>query len=158
MNMWKVPYQPGKLEAIGYKGNKEVSHINVETTGEPVKIELIVDRKTMAGDGWDAMPVTVRVLDAKGRPVPTSDLPIEFEISGPGSIIGLGNGDANSHEPEKGNKRSLYNGLAQVIVQSKEGGSGQLVLTAKCKGLTNGNVAIMVTPASTIPFVAAIGQ
>ena len=32
MNTWIVPYQPGKLEAIGYKGKKEVSHFVVETT------------------------------------------------------------------------------------------------------------------------------
>ena len=119
-----------------------------------MKIELIPDRKIIAGDGWDALPVTVRVLDSKNRPVETADLPIHFEIDGPGSIIGLGNGDANSHEPEKGNKRNLYNGLAQVILQSKEDGSKQITLTAKADGLADGKVSIIVTPAKPIPFVA----
>jgi beta-galactosidase len=156
MNTWKVPYQPGKLEAIGYKNGKQVSHFVIETTGKPESIELIPDRKAIAGEGWDAVPITVRVLDAKGRPVQNANLPIEFEVSGPGSIIGTGNGDANSHEPDKGNKRNLYNGLAQVILQSKAGGSGQLVLTAKSKGLKNGNVSITVNPATEVPFVSII--
>ena len=154
MNTWKVPYHPGKLEAIGYKNNKEVSHFVVETTGAPAKLELIANRKTLAGEGWDAVPVTVRVLDAKGRPLQNANIPVEFEVSGPGAIIGVGNGDANSHEPDKANKRSLYNGLAQVILQSKEGGSGQLILTAKSAGLKDGTVSITVTPAAQIPFVA----
>ena len=60
--------------------------------------------------------------------MPTANLPVEFEISGPGAIIGVGNGDPTSHEPDKGSKRSLFNGLAQVIVQSQRGGAGNLVL------------------------------
>lgn len=134
MNQWEVGYAPGRLEAVGKTGGKVVAHALVETTGAPVALRLTPDRPGLAGDGRDAMPVTVEALDAKGRPVPTANLPVTFEITG-GRIIGLGNGDANSHEPEKGDARRLYNGLAQVIVQSEEGGQGALVLRAKTPGL-----------------------
>ncbi|MBC7886950.1 MAG: glycoside hydrolase family 2 protein [Ferruginibacter sp.] len=153
MNTWQVPYQPGKIEAVSFKGGKEVARFAVETTGDPVSVQLIADRETIAGEGWDAVPVTVRVLDAKGRAVENANLPIEFEISGPGNIIGLANGNPNSHEAEKGNKRSLYNGLAQVILQSKAGSLGKLVLTAKSKGLKDAVVSITVTDAPKIPMV-----
>jgi len=156
MNAWEVPYQPGKLEAIGYKGGEKVSHFVVETTGQPVKLQLIADRAAIAADGWDAVPVTVRVVDAKGHPVENANLPVEFEVSGPGAIIGLGNGDANSHEPDKGNRRSLYNGLAQVILQSKERATGELILTAKSKGLISASVSINVLAAPQIPFVPVL--
>ena len=33
-------------------------------------------------------------------------------------LIGVGNGDPNCHESDKEPKRSLFNGLAQVILQS----------------------------------------
>jgi hypothetical protein len=87
-------------------------------------------------------------LDGLGRSVPTANLSVEFEITGAGSIIGIGNGDPNSHEPEKGNKRSLYNGLAQIIIQSQRGGSGNLTLTASAKGLDSGTttISIQATP------------
>lgn len=150
MNSWTVPYNPGSLEAIGYKGGKEVSRFKVETTGEPVSLQLIPDRLSLAGDGLDAMPVTVQVLDTKGRPIPTANIPIEFEISRAGSIIGLGNGDPNSHEPEKGNKRSLFNGLAQVIIQSKAAETGVLTLTAKAKGLKLATININVTESNQV--------
>ncbi|MBC7721750.1 MAG: DUF4982 domain-containing protein, partial [Pedobacter sp.] len=154
MVTWNVPYQVGKLEAVGYTNGKEVSRFKVETTTEPVSIELIPDRTTIVGDGWDAMPVTVRVLDAKGRPVQTSNLPIEFEVTGAGTIIGLGNGDANSHEPDKGNKRSLYNGLAQVILQSKTNSAGSLTLIAKSGNLKSASITINVKDTFQIPVVA----
>ncbi len=140
---WTVPYQPGKLSAIGYNGGKEVVRFAVETTGEPVSLQLIADRKSMVNDGHDAMPVTVQALDAKGRAVPTTNIPVEFEIAGSGEIIGLGNGNPNSHEPEKGNKRNLFNGLAQVILQSNHT-AGSVTLTAKAKGMKPATITLPV--------------
>jgi len=120
-----------------------VAHAVVETTGAPVALRLTPDRAAMAGDGRDAQPITVEALDARGRPVPTANLPVSFEIAG-GRIIGLGNGDANSHEPEKGDARRLYNGLAQVIVQTSEGGSGALALRARAEGVKPAEARIAV--------------
>lgn len=153
MNTWSVPYKPGKLEAIGYKNGKVVSRVKVETTGQPVRMQLIPYRDELAGDGRDAMPVTVEVLDSKGRHVPTADNMIEFAITGPAKIIGLGNGDPNSHELEKGNKRSLFNGLAQVIIQATEG-SGEVTLTANSAGMNPVNLIIPVNEVDLVPFVA----
>jgi beta-galactosidase len=158
MNEWHVPYAPGRLEAVGKTAGKVVAHAVVETTGAPVALRLTPDRAglagaSLAGDGRDAAPITVEALDAKGRPVPTANLPVSFEIAG-GRIIGLGNGDANSHEPEKGNARRLYNGLAQVIVQTEEGGSGLLTLRAQAQGLTSAEAKIAVRPDRGPPTVA----
>jgi beta-galactosidase len=153
MNEWRVPYAPGRLEAVGKRGGKVVAHAVVETTGAPVALRLTPDRASLAGDGRDATPITVEALDAKGRPVPTANLPMSFEITG-GRIIGLGNGDANSHEPEKGNARRLYNGLAQVIVQTQEGGSGVLSLRAQAEGLKPAEAKIAVRPDRGPPSVA----
>ncbi len=41
-------------------------------------------------------------------------------MSGEGALIGVGNGDPNCQESDKEPKRSLFNGLAQVIVQSTQ--------------------------------------
>jgi beta-galactosidase len=153
MNTWFLPYAPGKLEAFGYKKGKIVSRYATETTGEPVTLQLIADRAGLKNDGRDAMPVTVQVLDSKGRPVPTANVPVKFELSGGGRIIGLGNGDPNSHEPEKGDSRSLFNGLAQVIVQSNEGATSPLVLTAVAPGLKPATITIPVHPVAALPFV-----
>lgn len=156
MNSWEVPYEAGKLEAVGYRNGKKVSNFTVETTGKPAQIRLTPDRNKIKGDGWDAVPVTVEVLDSKGRAVQTADLPIEFEVQGSGEIIGLGNGDPNSHEMEKGNKRSLFNGLAQVILQSKEGGSGKLILKANSLGLKSAVLSLEVQAVADIPSVGVI--
>jgi beta-galactosidase len=150
---WQVPYAPGRLEAVAKTDGKEVARYSVETTGEPVALRLTPDRTAIANDGDDAVPVTVEALDNDGRPLPTANLLVEFEISGPGKIIGLGNGDPTCHEPDKGNRRTLFNGLAQVILQSQRGNSGNLVLRAKAKGLKPAETIIRVKETSLPPSV-----
>jgi beta-galactosidase len=154
---WTVPYKPGKIEAIGYdKSGKEVSRFKAETTGQSVSLQLIADRSSLMGDGYDAMPITVQAIDAKGRAVPTTNIPVEFEIMGAGSIIGLGNGNPNSHEAEKGTKRKLFNGLAQVIVQSSFDGKGNLTLVAKSAGLKSAQISIPVNEVVQIQSVDVV--
>lgn len=153
MNTWMVPYKPGRLEAIGYKNGKVVSRAKVETTKNPIQIKLTPYRNSLFGDGRDAMPVTVEVVDSRGRHVPTADNMIEFSIIGPARIIGLGNGNPNCHESEKGNKRSLFNGLAQVIIQTEEG-AGEMQLTATASGLKPATLTIPVNRIDPLPSVS----
>lgn len=158
MNTWMVPYKPGKLEAVGYKDGKIVSRKKVETTGEAYCIRLTPDRNSLMGNGCDAMPVTVEVLDRKGRHVPTACHPIEFTISGPAKIIGLGNGNPNCHEPEKGNKRSLFNGLAQVIIQSTEEADGEICLKATSPGIQTTTLVLPSVRKSIASFVPSVAE
>lgn len=153
MNTFQVRYQPGRLEALGMTGGRVVAHAVVETTGAPTALRLTPDRTYLYGDGRDALPVTVEAVDAKGRTVPTANPMATFAVTG-GRLLGLGNGDANSHEPEQGPQRSLYNGLAQAIVQSEPGDPGPLVLRASAPGLTSAQTLIVIRPRAAPPAAA----
>ena len=98
---WNVPYAPGTLLARGFKNGKEILSDRVETTGEPAVVKLTPHRTALHADGRDVSVITVEVLDAEGRHVPTANNEVTFNISGPGRIIGVGNGDPSSHEPDK---------------------------------------------------------
>jgi len=115
---WKARYEPGVIEARGRKGGRIVLTERRETTGPARSIRLSADRRTIDADGQDVALLKVEVLDARGRPIPRADNRIAFHVDGPGRIIGVGNGDPNSHESDKEPRRSLFNGLAQVIVQA----------------------------------------
>lgn len=97
---WTVPYAPGTLMARGYKDGKLQAEEKVETTGVPAALKLTPDRTTINPDGEDISIITVAVTDAQGRVVPVADNLVNFEISGGGRIIGVGNGDPSSHEPD----------------------------------------------------------
>ena len=115
---WKVKYEPGVIEARGSKGGKVVVTEKRETTGGPESIKLTADRTEINADGEDIAVLRVEVLDKDGRLVPTAGNMISFKITGAGALIGVGNGDPNCQESDKEPKRSLFNGLAQVIVQA----------------------------------------
>ena len=115
---WKAKYEPGVIEARASKGGQVVLTEKRETTGPAVAIRLTVDRNEINADGEDVAVLKVEGLDKEGRLVPTADNLIGFKVSGAGALIGVGNGDPNCQESDKEPKRSLFNGLAQVIVQS----------------------------------------
>jgi beta-galactosidase len=117
---WTVKYEPGVLEARGAKDGKIVLVEKRETTGEPQSIKLTPDRTEINADGEDVAILRVEVLDKNGRAIPTADNMISFKVSGEGALIGVGNGDPNCQESDKDPKRSLFNGLAQVIVQASK--------------------------------------
>jgi len=148
---WEVPYSPGKLEAVAFKGGQDVARTAVETTGEPVALTLAPDRAGLAGDGLDAMPITISAVDAQGRVVPQADPMVTFEVVGPGANIGHGNGDHNCHDPEKGPTRRLFHGLAQLIVQSQKNGAGPLTIKATAPGLKPAEVTITVNQVPALP-------
>ena len=116
--IWDLIYQPGKLEARGYKGGKLVTKDIVETTTAPSQIALNSDCNTLKADGCDVAVIRVAIKDAKGRVVPTADNLVKFSIEGPGKIIGTGNGNPSSHEPDKASQRMAFNGYCLVLVQT----------------------------------------
>jgi beta-galactosidase len=97
---WKVKYVPGTLSAKGYHGGKVVAEQKVETTGEPAYVQLMPNRATIHADGEDVSVITVSVADAQGRIMPVASNMIHFAVSGAGKILGVGNGDPSSHEPD----------------------------------------------------------
>jgi beta-galactosidase len=115
---WKVKYEPGSIEARGSKDGKVVLTEKRETTGPTVAIRLTADRTEIDANGEDVAILKVEALDKEGRAVPTADNLISFKVSGDGALIGVGNGDPNCQESDKEPRRSLFNGLAQVIVQA----------------------------------------
>jgi beta-galactosidase len=146
---WKVKYKTGVIEARGSKDGRVVLTEKRETTGPEVSIRLTADRAVINADGEDVAILKVEVLDKEGRAVPTAGNLIGFKVSGAGALIGVGNGDPNCQESDKGAKRSLFNGLAQAIVQAtkepgeihveatKEGWDGPDLTPAKLVIVTN---------------------
>jgi len=97
---WSVKYEPGVLSAKGYTDGKVVSETKVETTGSPASVQVAPDRPTINANGEDVSVITVSVNDAQGRVVPVANNLVHFDLSGPGKILGVGNGDPSCHEPD----------------------------------------------------------
>ena len=154
---WKVRYEPGFIEARGSKDGKVVLTEKRETAGATVAIRLTADRAEIDADGEDIAILKVEALDKEGRPVPTANNLIGIKVSGAGALIGVGNGDPNCQESDKEPRRSLFNGLAQVIVQSTKR-PGEIHIEAAKEGwdgpeLTGAKLALTTKKAAPRPAV-----
>ena len=144
---WKVKYAPGKLEAFGKRNGRKL-YAKVETTTAPYQIVLTPDRTAINADGKDVCVMNVTVTDNKGREVATAMNNINFTVEGNAKIIGVGNGNPSSHEPDKffdnNWQRKLFNGKCQVIIQATDA-AGEFKFTAIADALQPAMVAIKTT-------------
>jgi beta-galactosidase len=143
---WQVKYEAGAIEARGSKGGKVVLTERRETTGAAAKLVLRPNRSKLAADRMDTSAVTVKVQDAEGRLMPTASHKVSFKLTGPGKIIGVGNGDPSCHEADRPDAtdaavRSAFNGLCLALVQATAE-AGTIHLEASAEGLPSVSVEI----------------
>jgi len=139
--MWRIPFEAGTLKAVSRKNGKTVLTREIHTAGEPAKIELTADRKTIKANGKDLSFITVKILDKDGNVVPNADNLVNFKINGEAFIASVDNGDPVSHDPFKADYRKAFHGLALAIVQAKEK-AGIVTFTATADGLQGAKVVI----------------
>ncbi|MEJ2678300.1 MAG: glycoside hydrolase family 2 TIM barrel-domain containing protein, partial [Gemmatimonadota bacterium] len=142
--MWRVPYVPGVLRAVGWKDGRVMLTREVKTAGAPARIELAADRDTVHADGRDLSYITVRVLDRDGVPVPTADNQVHFQVQGDASIAAVDNGDEISHAPFQADSVRLFFGKGLVILRA-----GKTPGVAKLKAVSEG------LESATLPLVLA---
>jgi beta-galactosidase len=151
--VWKVKYAPGVLEARASKAGRVVLTDKRETAGPAAKIVATADRTRIAADGRDVAVINVSIMDAQGRPVPTADNKVSFALSGPATVIGVGNGDPSCHEPDHATERSAFNGLCMAIIQTRRGETGSISIAISSPGLQPATVMADSISAPLPPIV-----
>jgi beta-galactosidase len=139
--VWRVPWEPGELRAVGKDPENGTLEKSVKTAGKPSKIVLSADRDVIHADGSDLSFITVKITDDNGIVVPNANHHIQFSIEGAGIIAGVDNGLQTSHEPFKADNRNAFNGLCLAVVQSLEK-PGKINLTASSEGLVSASINI----------------
>ncbi|WP_019912116.1 beta-galactosidase GalA [Paenibacillus sp. HW567] len=146
---WEVKYEPGELKAIGKRGGQPVAEKAAVTAGQPYQIGLFPDRLAGAADGADTIPVRVAVLDRQGHVVPTADNEIRFEVEGAGQLLGVGNGNPSSHEPDKAAVRRAFNGWCLALIQTSPE-AGTIKVRAVSTGLAAAEADLHTTSEASI--------
>jgi beta-galactosidase len=139
MAIWKITYQPGVLKAVGYRGKKKMTETILTTAKHATQIRLSPDRSVLKANGEDLSYVTVEVMDENGVVDPTAQHLINFEIAGPGRIVGVGNANPVSEESYTRPQRKVWKGKCLVVVKAEKG-SGKIVLRATSGQMTSSAV------------------
>ena len=138
--VWRVPFEAGKLTAIGKNQGKVAAISELKTAGKPVKVRLSTDRIKLVPEFDDVAYVTATVLDANDVEVPGADQLIHFQITGPGAIAAVDSADNASHEPFQAPERRAFQGHCVAVIRAS--GFGRITVQATADGLTAGSIAI----------------
>ncbi|MCH5184501.1 MAG: DUF4982 domain-containing protein [Oscillospiraceae bacterium] len=141
MQEWEVPYEKGALLMYGYKNGEKAAAAEVRTAEEPAKIIVKPARNYVYDSGRDTAIVNIWTTDKNGVIVPCADNLMKISAEG-AKIIGVGNGDPNSHESDKAEQRHLFNGYAQAVIEHT--GAKEIRVTVRSDGLETGEAVIGV--------------
>ena len=141
-----VAFAPGKLEAVGYNGGKEVTRYSMETAGAPAALKLtkIENPSGWKADGADVALVQIEVVDAQGRRCPLANDMIHYDLQGPAEWRGgIAQGPDNyilakDFPVECGVNRAILRSTTKA---------GKITLTASAEGLKGASISF-----ETVPF------
>jgi beta-galactosidase len=129
---WKVPYEPGVLEAIAYdEDGNVIATAKRRSFGDPRRIRLRADKTMLVADGTDLAFVEIGMEDADGNPVENAVNRVRVDVTGAGRLVGLDNGDSTDYDPYKGVSRRLFSGkLMAIVAAGLEPGPVRVVVTS----------------------------
>jgi beta-galactosidase len=138
---YRFPFDLGECAAIGFNGGREVARQTLKSAGDAAAIKLTADQGAATTEFDDVVHIEVEVVDAAGVRCPWSDAETTFEVTGPGQLVAVDNGDPQSHESFQGPKRRAYHGRALAIVRRTES-AGAVTVKASSPGLDAATVTI----------------
>lgn len=144
MAVWQVPYSPGKISAVGYNGKKKSKEVTLQTAGNVAQVKLTADRQQIIANGQDLSYVTITLNDAAGNIAPDADALLQFDINGPGTIVGVGNANPMSIESCQQPQRKAWRGKCLVIIKSDKQ-PGDITLKVHAAGIETAQVKIIAT-------------
>lgn len=125
---WNVPFTPGEIRVVGYRGGKPVAEDGHKTTGDPVALKLRLENNNAKKPG-DIALFTCYAVDKDGNEVPDAREFVTFHTNGRGAVVGTGS-DVCDHEPVVIPARKMREGKISVAVKLN-GNEGPLTLYAE---------------------------
>ena len=141
LRWFDVPYEPGELKVVAYRGGKRVGEDVVLTAAKPVAVKLTPESRDLPADGRTLAFVQVDLVDANGVRDALATNRVRFRVEGPAKIMAVGNGNARGYDSFKAtDSHPLYFGKALVILRRDRGASGPVRLVAEADGLKSASM------------------
>ena len=132
--MWlDTVYEPGEVRVQAIRNGRPAESAVMRTAGTGVRLAVTPERK-LTDDADELLWAQVDVLDVQGVRNPLATDRVFFSLTGPGEILGVGNGDPRGDEPFTETKsHRLFFGKATAVVRRT--GPGELKLAVSAPGL-----------------------
>jgi beta-galactosidase len=127
---WDIPFEEGKLEAVGYNSGQEAARYSIETSSRPHSIKASLWSNTISSASGVAQ-VEIQIVDENGKPVFLSSNEITCRTEGPVKLLGLEAANPTDTGDYKTNRLRVYQGKMIAYIQSTgEKGTGMVTFTS----------------------------
>jgi len=131
LTVWNdVPFMPGEIKAVGYRGDKVVATHIRRTPGKAVALTFIPDDTVLIAGG-DMTRVVVRAIDRYGQTVPQGKNVVELTVSGAADFTGQ-------------SVIALEDGKTAFFVKTRATTTGSVMCRAKSRGLKTARTHLWV--------------
>jgi len=136
-----VPYAPGMLEGVAYRGGKQIGRQRLETVGAAARLRLTPEPGAARADRHGLSYIGIELLDAKGRVIPEGEVAVELAVSGPARLIGFGSANPFAVGSFQSSAAKTFRGRALAILRAT-GSAGTVRIEARAAGLQGGTAMI----------------
>lgn len=113
---WPVLYEPGKLEAKGFKNGKEVCTQILETTGAAAVIKTRLYGHKLITKKNAVQQIAVYITDHQGRELFNPGQPVTVRVDGGATLLGIENSDLSDTSSYRSDVKKIVNGPLMVYV------------------------------------------
>jgi hypothetical protein len=116
---WDIPFQPGKLEVIGYNSDKEAARCVIETSKRPYAIKAKALNKSISS-AKGVNQIEIQIVDEDGKPVLIAENEITCITDGPVKLLGLEASNPSDMGDYTDNKQRVFQGKMIAYIQSTD--------------------------------------
>lgn len=151
----EIPYEEMELSAEGYKNGRMVTKDVQMIPGKERRLLLQASHSSLKTGGFDAVAINVFLTDENGLYVNDDDQKVHFAVEN-GKILGVGNGNPNSHEADISKERMLFHGNAQAIIKPE--GEETIKVTVCADGVKDAVIEIPIIKTENIPYILPVKE
>lgn len=143
---WEIPYQPGELKAVAFRGGQPAGEHHLLTAEEEVHLAVQADRTEMPADSRSLAYVTVQLTDARGIPNLWEKRKVRVSVEGAGRLQGYGSADPSCEGSYQDDTWTTFDGRVMAVIRSG-GEAGDIRVRFTAEGCGEVCLRIRVTDA-----------
>ncbi len=127
---FSVPWQPGVLEAVSYDPGVQLGRTVLESSTQPARLQVSVDRTQLSANGLDLAFLEVELVDQNGNLDYQATTEVTVTVEGAGVLAGFGSAKPDPTERFDSQTVTTFDARALAVLRATSAGSLLVTVTA----------------------------
>ncbi|WP_345740589.1 glycoside hydrolase family 2 TIM barrel-domain containing protein [Microbacterium terricola] len=144
LSTFALDFQPGELVAIARDSDgREIGRDSLRSAAPNLRLVVTPEVDRLRADGQDLAYVAIELADSEGIVRPLQDRRVEIVVSGAGTLLGFGSGEAITEEGFCTTSHSTFLGRALAVVRAGHI-PGTITATVRAEGCESRSIELLV--------------